>query len=292
MLPTLVIGLREGIEASLIIGIVAAFLRQQGRNDALRAMWVGVGVAILLCIGVAVALQIVDSELPERQQAALETIVAVIAVGMVTFMIVWMRRHAAGLAGNLRASTGTALASGSVWALAAMAFFAVIREGFETAVFLLAAFQSSQDATAASAGAALGIAIAVVLGWGIYRGGVKLDLGRFFRVTAAVLVLVAAGLVASAMHSAAEIGWLTGLQDRALDLTWLVRPDSVISSLLTGMLGIRPQPTTMEAVGWLVYAIPMLAFVLWPRRRRLPVRSTAVATLVAALALTLALTLS
>ncbi len=183
MLPTFVIGLREGVEASLIVGIVAAFLRQQGRGDALRLMWAGVVVAVLLCAGVAVGLQVLDRELPQAQQEGLETIVAAVAVAMVTFMIVWMRRHARELAGDLRASAAGALARGSSWALIGMAFFAVVREGIETAVFLLAAFQASGDAVSASAGALLGIVCAIGVGWGIYGGGVHLNLNRFFRIT-------------------------------------------------------------------------------------------------------------
>ena len=274
MLPTFVIGLREGVEASLIVGIVAAFLRQQGRLDALRWMWTGVTVAVVLCIGVAVALQIVDDSLPQKQQEGLETVVAAVAVGMVTFMIVWMRRHARNLAGELRTHAAGALASGSVWALIAMAFFAVVREGLETSVFLLAAFQASGNALAAGAGAVLGILVAVGIGWGIYGGGIRLNLSRFFRVTSVALVLVAAGLVMSAIHTAHEATWLNSLQEHAVDLSWLVRPGSVLSSLLTGVLGLQPQPTVGEAAGWLIYAIPMLVFVLWPDGRN-PFRAAA-----------------
>ena len=273
MLPTFVIGLREGVEASLIVGIVAAFLRQQGRLDALRWMWTGVGIAVVLCIGVAIALQIVDDALPQRQQEGLETVVAAVAVGMVTFMIVWMRRHARRLAGELQEHAAGALARGSVWALVAMAFFAVVREGLETAVFLLAAFQASGNALSAGAGAMIGILVAVAIGWGIYGGGVRLNLARFFRLTSVALVLVAAGLVMSAFHTAHEATWLNDLQERAVDLGWLVRPGTVSSSLLTGVLGLQPHPTVGEAAGWLVYAIPMLAFVLWPEGRRRSRRS-------------------
>jgi high-affinity iron transporter len=268
-----VIGLREGVEASLIVGVVAAFLRQQGRSDALRWMWVGVLAAVVFCTGVAVALQVLDQDLPQRQQEGLETVVALVAVAMVTFMIVWMRRHAGDLAGELRASAAGALAEGSVWGLVAMAFVAVIREGIETAVFLLAAFQASGDATSAGIGALLGILLASAIGWGIYRGGVRLNLNRFFRITSAVLVLVAAGLVASAIHTAHEAAWMNQLQEPALNLSWLVHPGSVTSSLLTGMLGLQPRPTIGETAGWLIYALPMLAYVLLPRdllQRRRP----------------------
>ena len=260
MLPTFVIGLREGVEASLIVGIVAAFLRQQGRNDALRLMWIGVAAAVALCTGIAVGLQILDRELPQTQQEGLETIVASVAVVMVTFMILWMRRHARGLAAELRENAAGALARGSAWALVGMAFFAVVREGIETAVFLLAAFQASGDATSASLGAVLGILCAVVVGWGIYSGGFRLNLSRFFKYTGAALVLVAAGLVMSAIHTAHEAGWLNSLQASTVDLSWLVRPGTVLSSLLTGVLGLQPEPTVGEAAGWLLYAIPMLLF--------------------------------
>jgi high-affinity iron transporter len=267
VLPTFVIGLREGVEASLIVGIVAAFLRQRERPDALRWMWLGVGLAVVLCTCIAIALQLVNQELPQRQQEGLETVVAAVAVGMVTFMIFWMRRNSGDLAGHLRASAAGALAEGSVWGLVAMAFISVIREGIETAVFLLAAFQASGDATSAGIGALLGILVAVLIGWGIYRGGVRLNLGRFFRVTGAVLVLVAAGLVESAIHTAHEAAWLNHLQQPAVDLSWLIHPGSVSSSLFTGLLGFQPQPTVGEMGGWLIYAVPMLAYVLWPERR-------------------------
>jgi high-affinity iron transporter len=268
LLPTFVIGLREGVEASLIVGIVAAFLRQQGRQDALRAVWAGVLLAVTLCVGVAIGLQVLDRSLPQRQQEQLETVVAAIAVGMVTFMIVWMRRHARGLAGDLRHSAGHALAEGSALALVAMAFFAVLREGLETSVFMLAAFQASGDSNAAGMGAVLGVLVAVSIGWAIYRGGVRLDLARFFRVTAALLVLVAAGLAATAIHTAHEAAWLNGLQQQAFDMSWFVRPGTITSSLATGVLGVQPQPTIGEVLGWLLYAIPMLAYVLWPVRWR------------------------
>jgi high-affinity iron transporter len=276
VIPTFVIGLREGVEAALIVGIIAAFLRSEGRRDVLRWVWTGVALACLLCLAVGVGLEVLSRELPYRQQEGLETVIALIAVVAVTWMIVWMRRNARRLRGDLEQGVSTALAEGSVIAIVAMAFFAVFREGFESAVFLLAAFDASTDPVAASGGALLGFAVAALLGWGIYRGGVKIDLARFFRVTGVVLVLVAAGLLASAAHTAWEAGWVTSLQGQALDLTWLVEPGSVRSALLTGMLGLQPRPTELEVIAYVVFAVPMLAFVLWPGRpRRRPERSRA-----------------
>ena len=264
MIPTFVIGLREGVEAALIVGIIAAFLRSEGRRDVLRWVWTGVALACALCLLVGVGLEVLSRELPHRQQEGLETVVALVAVVAVTWMIVWMRRNARRLRGELERGVTTALAEGSVIALVAMAFFAVLREGFESAVFLLAAFDASTDPVAAGGGALLGLVLAAVLGWGIYRGGVKIDLARFFRFTGIVLVLVAAGLVASAAHTAHEAGWVTILQNQAFDLTWLVEPGSIRSALLTGMLGLQPRPTDLEVLGYAAFAVPMLAFVLWP----------------------------
>jgi high-affinity iron transporter len=268
VLPTFVIALREGVEASLIVGIVAAFLGQQGCRDALRWVWIGVALATAVCLAVGIGLRLVGENLPQAQQEGLETIIALVAVGMVTYMIVWMRQHSRAIKRMLEGEVAHALAQGSVLALVAMAFFAVLREGFETAVFLLAVFENSSDPGPASLGAILGLAVAAVLGYLLYRGGLRINLGRFFRVTGAVLALVAAGLVASALHSAHEASWFNILQAKALDLGWLVAPGSIRAALLTGMLGLRPEPTVGETLGWLLYLVPVGLYVLWPDRRR------------------------
>ncbi|HEY1238394.1 MAG TPA: iron uptake transporter permease EfeU [Solirubrobacterales bacterium] len=272
MIPTLVITLREGVEAALIVGIVAAFLVKQRRRDALGMMWLGVGLAAGICVAVAVALRVIGDELPQREQEGLETVVGVIAVGMITYMIIWMRRHARGLKAQLEGHAAEALAVGSATALVGMAFLAVLREGFETAVFLLAAFQDTSDTTAAGAGAVIGLVAAIGLGAAIYFGGVRINLSRFFRVTGFVLVLVAAGLLATAAHTAHEAGWINTMQGQTLDLTWLVQPGTVSGSLLTGMLGLQPEPTEIEVLVYLLYAIPMGLYVIWPDRWRPPVR--------------------
>jgi high-affinity iron transporter len=266
MIPTLVITLREGLEAALIVGIVAAFLVREGRRDALRAMWIGVAVAIVLCVGVAAALRIAGESLPQREQEGLETIVGLIAVAMITYMVVWMRRHSRELKGQLETRAALALSAGSGLALAFMAFFAVLREGLETAIFLLAAFQQTADPLVAGLGALIGVLVAVGLGYGIYRGGVRIDMARFFKVTGVVLVFVAGGLLASAVHEFAEAGVLTLGQDAAFDLSWLVSPGSVQASLITGMFGLQPVPSIAEVTVWLAYVVPMTVYILKPVR--------------------------
>jgi high-affinity iron transporter len=269
MIPTLVIALREGVEASLIVGIIAAFLVKEGRRDALRQMWIGVTIAVALCVGIAVLLRLAGQDLPQRQQEGLETVIGLIAVSAVTYMIIWMRRNARGIKKVLEGNAASALASGSTMALVAMAFLAVLREGFETSVFLLAAFQDASDTTAAGAGAVIGLFAAIAIGLGIYRGGVRINLTRFFRITGLILVFVAAGLLATSLHTAHEAGWFNGLQSQALDLTWLVQPGTVSGSLLTGMLGLQPTPTFGETLIYVLYAAPMALYVMWPERLRL-----------------------
>jgi len=270
VLPTFIIGLREGLEASLIVGIVAAFLVAERRRDALAWMAAGVAAAVALCFGVAVALQLLSRDLPERAQEILEAAIALVAVLAVTWMILWMRGHARTLKRTLEEGVRGALAAGSVRALVAMAFLAVLREGFETSVFLLALFQHAESPAGARFGATLGIALAVAIGYGIYRGGVRIDLARFFRVTGIVLVFVAAGLCAAAVHSAHEAGLVSILQSRAIDLLWLIRLGMLLVVFIIGILGLQPEPTGAETLAYLLYLVPMLAFVLWPGRRPAP----------------------
>ena len=267
MLPTFVIGLREGLEAALIVGIIAAFLSQQGRRDALRWMWLGVVIAVVLCAGAAYGLHVAEENLPQRQQEQLETLIALVAVGMITWMIVWMRRHSADLKGDLQERASVALVEGSALGLVVMAFLAVLREGLETAVFMLAAFQQSDRPALTGTGALLGVALAMVLGYLLYRGGVKINLSKFFRATGVVLVLVGAGLFAFAVHTAHEAGWWNLMLDRAVDLRWLIDPGSVQSALITGMFGIQPEPTWGELLAFAAYAVPMLFYVCRPQRR-------------------------
>ncbi|CAO5162791.1 Ferrous iron permease EfeU [Frankia sp. AiPs1] len=274
MLPTFVIGLREGLEAALIVGIVAAFLRQRERRDALRQVWFGVALALVLCAAVGVGLHVLDHELPQREQEGLETVIGLIAVAMVTYMIVWMRRNSRDLRAALESATESALEKGSTRALVLMAFLAVLREGFETAVFLIAAFNASTSPSTAGGGALLGVLVAVAIGFAIYRGGVRINLSRFFRITGIVLVVIAAGLLATAAHTGHEAGWLDAGQGRTFDLSWLVRPGTVLASVLTGVLGLQPRPVVAEVVAWLVYLVPLLLYVTWPAGHRPAARAS------------------
>ncbi|WP_144762983.1 iron uptake transporter permease EfeU [Curtobacterium sp. 9128] len=291
MLATLVIGLREGLEATLIVGIIAAFLRRN--RVPLAPMWLGVGVAVLLSVAVGLGLQAVEQALPQAQQEGMEAVIGSVAVVFVTGMIVWMRTHARTLTKELEASAEQALGRGTAWALAGMAFLAVLKEGFETAVFLLATFQASSDTGLAALGAFVGVAGAVVVGYGIYTGGVRLNLSRFFTGTGVFLVFVAGGLVLTVLRRAHEAGWVVIGQQRTVDLSWLAPNGSVQGALVTGVLGIPPDPRVIEVLGWLAYVVPVLAISLWPRAwrpstARVPRVRTAVASTLAVAAVVLA----
>lgn len=273
MLPTFVIGLREGLEASLIVGIIAAFLASQQRLDALRWVWVGVLTAATICAGVGITLHLVGEELPRRQQEGLETVIAIVAVAAVTWMIVWMKRHAPTLSRELRENTAAALATGSALGLIGMAFLAVLREGLETAVFLVAAFNASSNVGSSALGAVLGLTLSIGIGYGIYRGGVRLNLTKFFKATGVLLAFVAAGLLSKALHTAHEADWWNGLQGELLHLSGLLPDGSVRATLFTGIFGLDPEATVGEVLVWALYLVPVVAFVLAPAKSRTVARA-------------------
>jgi high-affinity iron transporter len=263
VLATLVIGLREGLEAALIVGIIAAFLRKNGKS--LLAMWLGVALAVVLSIAVGVSLDLVERVLPQAAQEGMEAVIGAIAICFVTSMIVWMDAHARDMKRQIEAEAAAALSQAGTYALASMAFLAVLKEGFETSVFLLATFSAAQSPLLAAAGAIIGLLLAVVIGWGIYVGGVRINLSRFFRFTSAFLILVAAGLVITSLRSAHEAGWLNAGQQQTLNLSWLVAPGSIQSALITGVLGIPADPRLIEVIGWFAYLVPVALLLYWPR---------------------------
>ncbi len=266
MLATFVIGLREGLEAALIVGIIAAFLRKNGKS--LTPMWVGVALAVVLSILVGVGLDLFEQALPQAAQEGMETVIGAVAIFFVTGMIAWMNAHARDMKSQLEREAAEALGQTGAYALASMAFLAVLKEGFETSVFLLATFSAAQSAALAATGAVIGLATAVIIGWGIYIGGVRINLSRFFRVTGAFLILVAAGLVIASLRTAHEAGWLNAGQQPTVNLAWLVAPGSVQSALITGVLGIPADPRLIEVLGWFAYLVPVALFIYWPQARR------------------------
>lgn len=248
------------------MGIIAAFLRKNGKR--LTAMWFGVILAVILSIVVGVGLDLAEQALPQSRQEGMESVIGAIAVFFVTGMILWMNSHAHDMRRQLESEAAAALSQTSAYALASMAFLAVLKEGFETSVFLLATFAAAQSAELAAAGAIIGLLSAVVIGWGIYIGGVRINLSRFFGFTGAFLILVAAGLVISSLRTAHEAGWLNVGQQLAVNLSWLVAPGTLSSALITGVLGIPADPRLIEVAGWLIYLFAVALYLYWPASAR------------------------
>lgn len=262
---TFLIGLREGLEATLIVSVIGAFLTRNGKS--VRPMVFGVALAVLISVAVGVGLDLLSASLPQRQQEMLETVIGAIAVVFVTTMIIWMNRNSFRMKGQLEHEAAQAVNGGGATALALMAFLAVLKEGFETAVFLLAAAQTAQGSRwFALFGGIAGLGAAVAIGVGIYVGSLRLDLGRFFRITGVFLVFIAAGLVMSSLRTAHEAGWVDVGQRRVVDLSAVLGTKSVVGAVVTGMFGVPPDPRLVEVLGWLLYAVPVLLVFLWPAR--------------------------
>lgn len=281
MLAALLIMLREGLEAALIVGIIAAYLKKTGRTELMRPMWIGVALAAAVCLVAGIAMNAANAELPFKAQEAFEGIVRIAAVVILTWMIFWMRKAGRTLKGELEAKIEAAVATPGKTAgtaLVAMAFFAVLREGLESALFLLAAFK--QGGAASGVGAVIGLAIAVALGWGLYQGGLHLDLGRFFTYTGVLLIFVAAGLFAGALHAFHEAGIWNVLQGEAWDTSAVAGKNGTVGTVLAGLFGYNPNPSVGEVIAYWAYLIPtMILFVRGSRTpSRKPTAPTAVPT--------------
>ncbi|WP_255950874.1 iron uptake transporter permease EfeU [Streptomyces odontomachi] len=264
MFGNYLIGLREGLEASLVVCILVAYLVKTGRRDALRPVWIGVAVAIALALGFGCALTYGSQELTFEAQEGLGGSLSIVAVGLVTWMVFWMRRTARHLRAELHGKLDQALQMGTA-ALVVTAFLAVGREGLETALFVWASVRASSDGTHGPLiGVVLGLLTAVVLGWLFYRGAVRINLARFFVWTGGMLVIVAAGVLAYGFHDLQEAGLLGGLTDMAFDISGTIPPDSWYGTLLKGVFNFQPDPTVLQTWVWALYLIPTLALFLSP----------------------------
>ncbi|MFF5299894.1 MULTISPECIES: iron uptake transporter permease EfeU [unclassified Streptomyces] len=264
MFSNYLIGLREGLEASLVVCILIAYLVKTDRRDALKPIWIGIVVAVLIAMGFGCALEFGSQEMTFQAQEALGGSLSILAVGLVTWMVFWMRRTARHLKTELHGKLDAALAMGT-GALVATAFLAVGREGLETALFVWASVHAASDGTPRPlVGVGLGLATAVFLGWLFYRGALKINLAKFFTWTGAMLVVVAAGVLAYGFHDLQEADWLPGLTKLAFDISDTIPPDSWYGTLLKGVFNFQPDPTVLQITVWLLYLVPTLALFFAP----------------------------
>ncbi|MCR1782606.1 FTR1 family protein [Nocardioides carbamazepini] len=273
MLANFLIGLREGLEAALVVSILVAYLVKSERRELLPRIWTGVALAVAVSLGFGAALTFGPRGLTFEAQEAIGGTLSLVAVAFVTWMIFWMSTAARGLGAELRGQIDRAADAGR-WSLVVVAMLAVGREGLETALFLWAATQAGTRDTIGSVtptwepllGASLGILVAVALGYLIYRGAIRLNLTVFFTWTGAFLILVAGGVLAYGIHDLQEAGILPGLHNLAFDVSDVIPPSSWYGTLLKGIFNFSPATTKLEALAWVLYVVPVGALFLFRTR--------------------------
>ncbi|MFJ9817730.1 iron uptake transporter permease EfeU [Streptomyces sp. NPDC101151] len=277
MFGNFLIGLREGLEASLVVCILVAYLVKTGNRRQLPPLWAGVGLAVGLSLAFGALLQFGSSTLTFQAKEALGGTLSILSVALVTWMVFWMRRTARHLKSELQTKLDAALAVGT-GALVVTSFFAVGREGLETSLFIWTAVQATNDGIRPLVGAVLGLATSAVLGWLFYKGALRINLAKFFRWTGAMLVAVAAGVLAYGIHDLQEADLLPGLRRLAFDISTTIPPDSWYGTLLKGIFNFQPDPTVLQVIVWALYVIPVMGLFLAPERTRKAPRPQKAAT--------------
>ena len=257
MLSTFVIALREGLEAALIVGILVAYLVRSERRHLLKPLWSGVAIAIAASLGFGAILSFTSAELTPNGEKLFAGLTSFIAVALVTWMVFWMKRAARTLRDELHGKVDSAIMGGPI-SLALVAFFAVVREGLETALFIYANFKTVGAASSATVGLVLGLALAVALGYLIYNRSVKLNLSKFFTVTGVALIIVAAGVLSYGVHEFQELGWLPGADTFIWDVTPWIGKESILGSILGGTIGFDTTTSVVQFIAWAAYLVAVL----------------------------------
>jgi high-affinity iron transporter len=269
LLGNYLIGLREGLEASLVVSILIAYLVKSGNRKALPPVWTGVGTAVVLAVGFGIALTVASGEMQFKTQESFGGFLSITAVGLVTWMVFWMRRTARFMKAELEGRLEGALSMGT-GALFAVALLAVGREGLETALFLWTNINSADSSTQPVIGAVLGLFTAVLLGYLLYRGGMRLNLKKFFMITGVALIVVAAGVFGYGFHDLQEASILPGLNTLAVEpSTWFSGLGEVgrwLQTALQGVFNLTPQVTVVQAIAWTVYVVPVMYLFLRPAK--------------------------
>jgi high-affinity iron transporter len=265
------IGLREGLEAAIVVTILVAFLVKSDRRDALKWVWTGVGAAVAMTVVVFLAIQFSAYTITGLAAEAIAGIASLVAVAIVTTMVLWMRSAAAGLSGELRTNMARALETGAV-AVTALAFLAVGREGVETALFMVG--YAEAETAWPLVGLIVGVLIAATIAYGMYAGAIRIDLGKFFTYTGVFLVIVAAGILSYGIGALQTVGWLPGLGSRAFDISSWFTWSSWYGEVVQGIFNITPTPTVLQLAAWSAYLIVVLFAFLRPSGARADTPST------------------
>jgi len=257
------IGVREGLETGIVVMILVAFLVKSGRRDALKWVWVGVGAAVAMVVAIFAVIHFGTSTVTGMAAELISGLASLVAVAIVTAMVLWMRTAASTISGQLRAGLDKALALGPA-AVAAMAFFAVGREGVETALLLVGYAENAAGSAWPLVGLLLGIVVAAVLTVLLYLGAVRINFARFFRYTGAFLVVVAAGILAYGVRALQIAGWLPGGSTIAFDISSVFDTSSWYGTVLQGIFNFRPDPTVLQVIVWVAYLVIVMPLFLRP----------------------------
>ncbi len=257
------IGVREGLEAAIVVTILVAFLVKSNRRDALKWVWLGVGAAIVMTVVVFLAIQFGENTISGLGAEAIAGVASLIAVAIVTTMVLWMRRAAAGMSGQLRGDMARALEAGA-FAVLLLSFLAVGREGVETALFMVG-FADAKTLWPLT-GLVVGVLIAVVIAYGMYRGALRINLAKFFTWTGAFLVVVAAGILSYGIGALQTVGWLPGLSSRPFDISSWFDWSSWYGQVVQGVFNVTPTPTWLQFIAWVLYLVVVLVVFLRPTK--------------------------
>ena len=273
MLSNFLIALREGLEASLIVGILVAYVVKTNRRHLLPPLWSGVGVALATSFALGGFLAFTSAELSERGEEFFAGTTSFVAVALVTWMVFWMKATARALRDTLHEKVETAAMVGPL-ALAAAAFFAVAREGLETALFVYSNFQVAGSKIPATIGLVSGLLLSVLLGYAIYRRAIRFNLSKFFTITGVALIVVAAGVLSYGIHEFQELGWLPGEESYAWDVTSWMAADSIMGSLLAGTIGFDTTMSWLQLLAYSAYILGTLYLYLRPAKNLTPVKQS------------------
>ena len=262
MLGNFLIGLREGLEAALVVSILVTYLVRTERKQYIRFVTYGVSSAVIFSATIGTVLQVIEQSLSAKVEPVFAGSISILAIGFVTWMIFWMKKSARTMSGDLRNRLDVAAVAGSGLAVTLMAFAAVAREGAETAVFFWAAAHANGNELVSLAGLILGLVTAVVLGVAFYRSTIKLNLSTFFKVTGVLLTIVAAGVLSYGIAEFQEIGWLPGYENVVLNLSAQLPQGSVIATVMAGLFNLSAKTTALQAVAWFSYIVVVLALFL------------------------------
>lgn len=269
MAQSLLITLREGLEAALIVSIMLAYLARSGFRQQFGSIWRGVAAAVIVSLGAGFVLFAVAGEFEGRGEEIFEGLAMLTAVVVLSYMVIWMKRQAVNIRAHLEAQVKAALKEGTSFALALLAFVVVVREGLETALFL---FTTARTATPLQTlvGGILGLAVAVALGYAIYRGSRRLNLRTFFEVTGILIILFAAGLLARGIHELQEAGILPTIVEHVWDINPVLDEKAGVGSFLKGLFGYNGNPSLLEVIAYIAYVAMALWYFLRARVARAP----------------------